>query len=339
MNDDHDQISADDGDDELGLPLVLCRSRGGPFDDDAFRSGWRLGDIGSTLGRLGVSALAESIRPCGAPAGGPAGDGLRVHDDGRARQRSRLAQGHVHPDAPTSPEATTGRPMRILLLCSAFNGLTQRTWVELRQAGHEVGSSWRRTPSGDQRRRAMDPDLVICPFLRERVPTEVWTSWPTIIVHPGPKGDRGPSSLDWALMDAESIWGVTALQAVEEMDAGPIWGTRTFPVATPRKSDLYNVAVTDAAFELIHEVVNKAADRSFVPAPLDERRPDVGAPAPMVRPIDRAFRWSDPTSSSCGGSERRTGRRACAGAVRGPREGVRRPRGPVRNKPHRTRAR
>ena len=63
MNDHHDQISADDGDDELGLPLVLCRSRGGPFDDDAFRSGWRLGDIGSTLGRLGVSALAESIRP------------------------------------------------------------------------------------------------------------------------------------------------------------------------------------------------------------------------------------------------------------------------------------
>ena len=62
MNDDHDQISADDGD-ELGLPLVLCRSRGGPFDDDAFRSGWRLGDIGSTLSRLGVSALAESIRP------------------------------------------------------------------------------------------------------------------------------------------------------------------------------------------------------------------------------------------------------------------------------------
>ena len=62
MYDDDNQISAADGD-EPGLPLVLCRSRGGPFDDDAFRSGWRLGDIGSTLGRLGVSALAESIRP------------------------------------------------------------------------------------------------------------------------------------------------------------------------------------------------------------------------------------------------------------------------------------
>jgi hypothetical protein len=63
MNDERDPTNPDDGDDELGLPLVLCRSHGGPFDDEAFRSGWRLGDIGSTLARLGVSALAESIRP------------------------------------------------------------------------------------------------------------------------------------------------------------------------------------------------------------------------------------------------------------------------------------
>jgi hypothetical protein len=57
------QPDTDERDDEMGVPLVLCRSRGGPYDDEAFRSGWRLGDIGSTLGRLGVSALADSIRP------------------------------------------------------------------------------------------------------------------------------------------------------------------------------------------------------------------------------------------------------------------------------------
>ena len=47
----------------LSMPLVLCRSSGGPFDDEAFLSGWRLGEIGATLGRPGISALAESIRP------------------------------------------------------------------------------------------------------------------------------------------------------------------------------------------------------------------------------------------------------------------------------------
>lgn len=61
-----DEINEDrelDGEGQAGLPLVLCRSRGGPFDDEAFRSGWRLGEIGSTLAGLGVSAMAESIRP------------------------------------------------------------------------------------------------------------------------------------------------------------------------------------------------------------------------------------------------------------------------------------
>ena len=56
-------LETDEGMGEAGLPLVLCRSRGGPYDDEAFLSGWRLGDLGATLGRPGVSALAESIRP------------------------------------------------------------------------------------------------------------------------------------------------------------------------------------------------------------------------------------------------------------------------------------
>jgi hypothetical protein len=45
------------------MALVLCRSRGGPHDDEAFLSGWRLGDIAATLGRGDVASLAESIRP------------------------------------------------------------------------------------------------------------------------------------------------------------------------------------------------------------------------------------------------------------------------------------
>jgi hypothetical protein len=52
------------GEDHSGvMPLVLCRSRGGPYDDEAFMSGWRLGDLGATLAHDGISALAQSIRP------------------------------------------------------------------------------------------------------------------------------------------------------------------------------------------------------------------------------------------------------------------------------------
>jgi putative two-component system hydrogenase maturation factor HypX/HoxX len=191
--------------------------------------------------------------------------------------------------------------MKILLLCSAFNGLSQRAWLELRDGGHDVSVELASTADAiTSAVEHLHPDLIICPFLRERVPAGVWTRYRTIIVHPGPKGDRGPSSLDWAIADGAGEWGVTALQAVEEMDAGPIWATRTFALApgAQRKSALYNGQVADAAIELIGEVVTKAADPTFRPEPLDYRQPDVtGRLRPAMRAADRRFSWSDPSAT------------------------------------------
>jgi putative two-component system hydrogenase maturation factor HypX/HoxX len=189
-----------------------------------------------------------------------------------------------------------------MLVCSAFNGLSQRVWAELRAAGHRV-----RVQLADEAEAMCaavadhQPDLIVCPFLRERVPARIWQTHRTIIIHPGPLGDRGPSSLDWAILDGEREWGVTALQAVEEMDAGPIWGSRTFPIdptEPPRKSSLYSGPVADAAVELVREVLVKAADPRFAPTPLDYRRPDVqGRLRPTMRQSDREFCWSDPTAT------------------------------------------
>lgn len=53
---------------------------------------------------------------------------------------------------------------------------------------------------------AAEPDLVLCPNLKERVPAKVWQNWPTVILHPGPVGDQGPSSLDRAILDREPVW-------------------------------------------------------------------------------------------------------------------------------------
>ncbi|HEY7273017.1 MAG TPA: enoyl-CoA hydratase-related protein [Actinoplanes sp.] len=190
--------------------------------------------------------------------------------------------------------------MRVLLLVSAFNGLSQRAWCALRAAGHDVGVLFATGPRDivDGVRSAR-PDLIICPFLKDRVPAEVWRHWRTVIIHPGPVGDRGPSSLDWAITEGAPVWGVTALQAVEEMDAGPIWATRTFPMpaAPPRKSALYNGPVADAAMECIAEVVDKAADPAFKPVPADRMPAAVPSARqrPLMRQDDRAFDWSQPT--------------------------------------------
>lgn len=189
--------------------------------------------------------------------------------------------------------------MRILLLCSAFNSLSQRAWAILRARGHQVTVHAVVDPDLIAAAvLAMDPELIICPFLRHRVPDEVWRSYRTIIIHPGPKGDRGPSSLDWAIMNAETSWGVTALQATGDFDAGPVWGSRDFPMPAdpPRKSTLYNTQVADAAMSLIAEVVVKAEDPGFAPQPLDYHRRDVvGRPRPSARQADRRFSWDEPT--------------------------------------------
>jgi putative two-component system hydrogenase maturation factor HypX/HoxX len=183
--------------------------------------------------------------------------------------------------------------VRILLLVSAFNGLSQRAWCALREAGHEVGVQLAGRPAEivDGVRRAQ-PDLILGPFLKDRVPAEVWEHWRTVIIHPGPPGDRGSSSLDWAITENVRTWGVTALQAVEEMDAGPIWATRTFPMpaAPPRKSSLYNGPVADAAMECILEVVDKAGESGFTPLPQPEARP-----RPAMTQADRTFEWEAST--------------------------------------------
>jgi putative two-component system hydrogenase maturation factor HypX/HoxX len=190
--------------------------------------------------------------------------------------------------------------VRILLLCSAFNGLSQRVWTELRRDGHHVVVQT--ADSDDVVRDAVArtrPDLVLCPFLKERVPADVWRRQPTVVLHPGPVGDRGPSSLDWAISEGAGTWGVTALQAVEEMDAGPIWATRTFalPPAPARKSSLYYGPVADAAMECIEEVLAKATDPHFRPVPIDDMPTEVPGTGlrPLMRQPERAFDWSEPT--------------------------------------------
>ncbi len=188
--------------------------------------------------------------------------------------------------------------MHLLLLVSGFNGLTQRIWDELRERGHDVTVEFaideQTICEGVHRAQ---PELILCPFLKERVPTEVWTKWRTVIIHPGPVGDQGPSSLDWAITEAAPLWGVTALQAVEEMDAGPIWAHREFPMPAdpPRKSTLYTGPVADAAVACALESVEHAADPGFRPVPLDEAdRPVRDARLrPLLKQVDRAFDWSD----------------------------------------------
>ena len=80
--------------------------------------------------------------------------------------------------------------VKVLLLCSSFNGLSQRTWSELRGAGHDVRVQLADDPEAAiGAAAALEPDVILCPFIKERVPAEIWQRYRTIIIHPGPPGE------------------------------------------------------------------------------------------------------------------------------------------------------
>jgi putative two-component system hydrogenase maturation factor HypX/HoxX len=143
--------------------------------------------------------------------------------------------------------------MRILLLTHSFNSLTQRLFGLLRQQGHDVSVELDIADVVTEEAVALfKPDLVLAPFLKRRIPESVWARTVCLVVHPGVPGDRGPSALDWMMMQGEAQWGVTVLQAAEEMDAGEVWAWEPFdvrPQAT--KSSLYRNEVTNTAVQAV----------------------------------------------------------------------------------------
>ena len=189
--------------------------------------------------------------------------------------------------------------MKILFLTTAHNSLSQRAFVEFVDRGHRVvvviASSEEVMLEAVEREH---PDLIVAPMLKKVIPASIWQHYICIIVHPGIKGDRGPSSLDWAILNACEQWGVTLLQAGAEMDAGDIWAWRPFAMRDGSKSHLYRHEVTEAAIQALLETIAKVESHTFVPEPLDYSRQEVkGRWQSPMKQADRAIDWREPSAS------------------------------------------
>jgi len=182
--------------------------------------------------------------------------------------------------------------MRILLLTHAFNSLTQRLGAELQRRGHEISIEFDIADSVAEEAVALfKPDLIVAPYLRRAIPESIWSQHVCLIVHPGIIGDRGPSTLDWAIQEGEAEWGVTVLQAEAEMDAGPIWASEVFPLRCAKKSSIYRNEVTQAATGAVLLAVERFAAGEFVPTPLAACGEARGRLRPLMRQTDRVVDW------------------------------------------------
>ncbi|MFN3814427.1 MAG: hydrogenase maturation protein [Aquificaceae bacterium] len=156
------------------------------------------------------------------------------------------------------PTIGTEDKMKVLLLCHRFNSLSQRIYCELSEAGYEVSVELDVHPHLTiEAAKLYKPDLIIAPFLKRKIPREVWENYTTLVVHPGPPGDRGPDAIDWAILKGEKNWGVCILSAVDEYDAGDIWSYRIFSMRKARKSSLYRREITEGIVEALWEALEK----------------------------------------------------------------------------------
>ncbi len=190
--------------------------------------------------------------------------------------------------------------MRILLLSHAFNSLTQRLYVELRELGHDISVEF--DVNDVVTLEAVDlfqPDLIIAPFLKRAIPESVWRFHTCLVVHPGIPGDRGPSALDWAVLNNEVNWGVTVLQANAEMDAGDIWASAEFAMREASKGSLYRNEVIEAALRAVLSAIEFYRSGDTHPRALNYADSHVrGQLRPLVKQAHRIIDWQKDNSKT-----------------------------------------
>ena len=142
-----------------------------------------------------------------------------------------------------------------------------------------------------------EPDIIICPYMTRKIPEAVFCNphRPCLIVHPGIAGDRGASSLDWAILEKKTTWSVTVIQAAEIIDAGDIWSTSEF--ALPDKSTktaAYVQDVSDHAVDCVLDAVSRYCQNKR-PLPCDYLNINIlGTFKRNMKRSDRVIDWNMP---------------------------------------------
>lgn len=186
--------------------------------------------------------------------------------------------------------------MRILLVISAFNSLSQRIFCDLRDRDETVGVTFAINDTQlIEEVTAFNPDFILSPFLKKRIPQSIWSAIPTFIVHPGIAGDRGAHALDWAIMNEEKSWGVTILRANGEYDAGDIYAHGTFTMPKATKASAYRNAVSTLASKLVEELFESLNDSTFIPM-LQQEHALHGSPHLVMTQLDRRIDWENDTT-------------------------------------------
>lgn len=183
--------------------------------------------------------------------------------------------------------------MKIHLIVSSFNSLSQAIYCKLKHLGHEVFIDY--SISSEYLLSSIEktkPDLIFCPYLKEYLEKDIYENYETFILHPGIRGDRGHQSLDYVIKDEVKQWGVTILRAHEHLDLGDIYAEVNFEVKSKSKSLLYSNEVTQASLKALDIFLDNIKNNSF------KALPQINNPIKnLIKTANRAINWIEDSTN------------------------------------------
>ena len=157
--------------------------------------------------------------------------------------------------------------MKILLIISSFNSLSQSVYCKLQELEHKVFIKFAISKElMIEAVQEINPDIVFCPFLKQFIPNEIFENYPTFVLHPGIIGDRGHNSLDNAINDEVKQWGVVILKANEILDGGDIYAQSNFIMREESsKASIYRNEVTQSTLKALEQFLQNYQNKDFIP--------------------------------------------------------------------------
>ena len=157
--------------------------------------------------------------------------------------------------------------MKILLIISSFNSLSQSVYCKLQELEHKVFIKFAISKElMIEAVQEINPDIIFCPFLKQFIPNEIFENYPTFVLHPGIIGDRGHNSLDNAINDEVKQWGVVILKANEILDGGDIYAQSNFIMREESsKASIYRNEVTQSTLKAMEQFLQNYHNKDFIP--------------------------------------------------------------------------
>ena len=185
-----------------------------------------------------------------------------------------LAERHDVAYLLTRPDRPKGRGRRVG--APAAKEIAEQLGIEVRQ------------PERPAEIDDLDVDVIVVAAYGALIPKELLERALWLNVHPSllPRW-RGAAPVERAIMAGDAETGVSIIQLVEELDAGPIGAVRAFPIADEDDAGSVFAQAARLAPELVEEALES---RDF--------RPQEGEVtyAEKIGPADRELDWSRPAA-------------------------------------------